>query len=119
MKRSIIFFCMSMLAAAASARAQAPAARVGDPTSHAGGQIAGPGVPTVWIGGMPAAVVNDLVICPLVEPPAVPHVGGPIVTGSATVLIGGRGAARMGDTVIETGPPSTIILGALSVLIGP
>ena len=117
MKRSIL--SLVAVAVAASAQAQAPAARVGDPTSHAGGQIVGPGVPTVFIAGQPAAVVGDLVICPLSEPPAVPHVGGPIITGSTTVLIAGRPAARMGDTVIETGPPSTIILGALSVLIGP
>jgi uncharacterized Zn-binding protein involved in type VI secretion len=118
MKRSI-FACLLTLAAAVSARAQAPAARVGDPTSHAGGQIAGPGVPTVLIAGQPAAVVGDQVICPLIEPPAMPHFGGPIITGSTTVLIGGRPAARTGDTVIETGPSSTIILGALTVLIGP
>ncbi|AXH95496.1 hypothetical protein DV701_04545 [Ornithinimicrobium avium] len=30
------------------------AARVGDPTSH-GGVVVGPGVPTVLVGGLPAA----------------------------------------------------------------
>jgi uncharacterized Zn-binding protein involved in type VI secretion len=116
MKRSI--FCVLILAGAASALAQAPAARVGDPTSH-GGQIVGPGVPTVFIAGVRAAVVSDVAVCPLVEAPDVPHVGGPIVTGSVTVLIGGRPAARAGDLIVETGPSSTIVLGAPTVLIGP
>ena len=35
-----------------------PAARVGDPTGHPG-VIGPPGVPTVLIGGMPAATVGD------------------------------------------------------------
>ena len=55
----------------------------------------------------------------MVDPPGVPHVGGPIVTGSATVMIGGRPAARVGDVNVENGPPATIITGAFTVLIGP
>ena len=46
-----------------------PAARVGDMTGHPG-VITGPGVPTVLIGGMPAAVVGDLHTCSF-PPPAV------------------------------------------------
>jgi uncharacterized Zn-binding protein involved in type VI secretion len=115
MKRSIL--CLLFLAAAASARAQAPAARVTDQTSH-GGQIVGPGVPTVLIAGLQAAVVNDQTVCPLVDG-TVPHVGGPIVTGSATVMIGGRPAARVGDVNVENGPSAMIITGAFTVLIGP
>jgi uncharacterized Zn-binding protein involved in type VI secretion len=115
MKRWIL--CLLFLAAAASVRAQAPAARVTDQTSH-GGQIIGPGVPTVLIAGLPAAVVNDQTVCPLVDG-TVPHVGGPIVIGSATVLIGGRPAARVGDVNVENGPSATIITGAFTVLIGP
>jgi uncharacterized Zn-binding protein involved in type VI secretion len=38
-----------------------------------------------------------------------------IVTGSATVLIGGKPAARMGDSMAHGG---TIILGCFTVLIG-
>jgi uncharacterized Zn-binding protein involved in type VI secretion len=116
MKRSIL--CLLAFTAAASAQAQAPAARVTDQTSH-GGQIIGPGVPTVFIAGQPAAVVGDQTVCPLVEPPGVPHVGGPIVIGSATVLIGGRPAVRVGDVNVENGPSATIITGAFTVLIGP
>ena len=59
MKRTIL--CLLFLASAASARAQAPAARAGDLTSH-GGVIVGPGVPTVFIAGQPAAVMGDQTI---------------------------------------------------------
>ncbi len=56
-----------------------PAARVGDPTAH-GGVIAGPGAPTVLIGGMPAARQGDMATC--TGPPD------SIVMGCPTVLIG-------------------------------
>jgi uncharacterized Zn-binding protein involved in type VI secretion len=102
---------------ASPALAQSPAARVGDLTTH-GGVIIGPGVPTVFIDGRSAAVLGDQITCPLVDGP-VPHVGGPIVTASATVRIGGRAAARVGDLVVENGPSSTILLGAVTVNIGP
>jgi uncharacterized Zn-binding protein involved in type VI secretion len=96
-----------------------PAARVGDSTAH-GGVITGPGVATVLIGGQPAAVMGDQHTCPMVNPtPAAnPHVGGPIIATGATVMIGGKPSARLGDTAICQGPPSTIILGCTTVLIG-
>lgn len=95
-----------------------PAARLGDMTSHAGSIVVGQ--PTVLIGGMPAARVGDMHVCPLVNPgvPPPPHVGGPIAVGSPTVLIGGMPAARMGDMAVCAGPPDTIVLGCPTVLIG-
>jgi uncharacterized Zn-binding protein involved in type VI secretion len=89
-----------------------PAARVGDPTGHPG-IIAGPGVPTVLIAGMPAATVGTPHTCSF-PPPAV-HPPSTIVTGSATVMIGGMPAARVGDTAACGAP---ITLGALTVMIG-
>jgi uncharacterized Zn-binding protein involved in type VI secretion len=96
-----------------------PAARIGDPTVH-GGSIVGPGVPTVLIGGAPAAVVGDNHVCPMQTPAPVPvpHVGGPISIGCFVVLIGGKPAARMGDMCVCTGPPDTISSGCTTVLIG-
>jgi uncharacterized Zn-binding protein involved in type VI secretion len=38
--------------------------------------------------------------------------------GSSTVLIEGVPAARQGDTVVESGPPNTIVGGCPTVLIG-
>src|SRR3954466_9132098 len=84
-----------------------PAARITDmhvcpmvtpalpPIPHVGGPISSPCVPNVLIGSLPAAVVGDLCVC--VGPPD------SIVKGSATVLIGGRPAARMGDTTAHGG----------------
>ncbi len=93
-----------------------PAARLGDPTAHGGSIVVG--CPTVLIGGAPAARVGDLHVCPMVTPPAPPHVGGPIALGSVTVLIGGMLAARMGDMATCAGPPDTILMGCMTVLIG-
>jgi len=93
-----------------------PAARLTDmhtcpaangPVPHVGGPIIGPGVPTVLIAGMPAAVVGDNCTC--VGPPAT------IVKGSATVMIGGKPAARMGDSTAHGG---SIVMGAPTVMIG-
>ncbi|HDR2161131.1 TPA: PAAR domain-containing protein [Enterobacter cancerogenus] len=77
------------------------------PIPHVGGPVIGPGVPTVLIGSLPAAVVGDSCIC--VGPPAT------IVKGSATVLIGGKPAARMGDTTSHGG---NITIGCPTVIIG-
>ena len=89
------------------------AARVGDPTGHPG-IIAGPGVPTVLIGGMPAAVVGDNHICAM-PPLAGPHPPTPIAMGSFTVLAGGKPMARMGDI---SGCGAPIIMGCPIVEIG-
>ncbi|VAW84526.1 FIG00877092: hypothetical protein [hydrothermal vent metagenome] len=74
---------------------------------HVGGPVIGPGVPTVIIGKMPAAVVGDSCIC--VGPPDT------IAKGSATVMIGGKPAARLGDT---TGHGGSVVLGCFTVMIG-
>jgi uncharacterized Zn-binding protein involved in type VI secretion len=56
--------------------------------------------------------------CPLVKG-TVPHVGGPVLPpGCPTVLIGGMPAARVGDSLVCTGPPDAIIKGSATVMIG-
>lgn len=77
------------------------------PIPHVGGPIVGPGVPTVLIGKMPAAVVGDSCVC--VGPPDA------IVKGSATVMIGKMPAARMGDSTAHGG---SIVVGCPTVMIG-
>ncbi len=77
------------------------------PIPHVGGPIAGPGVPTVLIGNLPAAVLGDTCVC--VGPPDA------IIKGSATVLIMNRPAARMGDNTAHGG---VIVLGFPTVMIG-
>ena len=95
-----------------------PAARVGDLTSHGTPLGPGPGSPTVLIGGMPAwRALGDTHACPLVTG-IVPHVGGVVAVGSLTVLIEELPAARVGDMVVEAGPPNAITLGCPTVMIG-
>ena len=112
-----LLIVLIVLAYAGATKAGGPAARVGDMHTcpmvtgivpHVGGPILPPGVPTVVICGMPAATVGSLATC--VGPTDV------IIQGSATVLIGGMQAARLGDPSAHGG---TIILGCPTVLIGP
>ncbi len=96
-----------------------PAARIGDTTAHGGSIVAG--APTVLIGGMPAARLTDMHVCPMQTPgvPPIPHVGGPIVgPGMPTVLIGGLPAAVLGDSCVCVGPPDSIVVGCPTVIIG-
>jgi uncharacterized Zn-binding protein involved in type VI secretion len=96
----------------------APAARMGDLTSHGTPLAPGPGSVNVLIGGMPAWRVGmDFHVCPLVTA-LVPHAGGMVAMGSMTVLINGVPAVRAGDMVIEAGPPNAIVAGEPTVLIG-
>lgn len=95
-----------------------PAARLGDLTSHGTPLAPGPGNPTVLIGGVPAwRAAADFHACPLANGPQ-PHVGGVVAVGSLTVLMGGLPAARMGDMVMEAGPPNAIASGCPTVIIG-
>ena len=95
------------------------AARVGDmhtcpmqtpgvpPIPHVGGPILPPGIPTVLIGGLPAATVGGTCTC--VGPPD------SIIKGSSSVMIGNMPAARMGDSTAHGG---SIVLGMPTVQIG-
>ncbi len=89
------------------------AARVGDTTVH-GGSVVGPGVATVLVAGMPAAVLGDMHAC--VIPPNTGHPPStPFVAGSATVLIQGRPALRVGDSC---GCGASVAVGSPTVVIG-
>jgi uncharacterized Zn-binding protein involved in type VI secretion len=93
-----------------------PAARLGDmhvcpaktgKVPHVGGPIMGPCVPNVLVGNIPAAVVSDKCVC--VGPPDT------IVQGSSKVVIGGKPAARLGDSTAHGG---VIVAGCPTVLVG-
>lgn len=66
----------------------------------------------------PAARILDNHVCPKVEPGPVPHVGGPVLSGELTVLIGYQPAARVGDKLICVGPPDSVSAGESTVVIG-
>lgn len=86
-------------------------------------------VPTVLITGKPAAVVGSVAVN---TPPHVPTGGrfqtppsnqGTVLLGSATVLFGGKPAARAGDKVLTCNDPSpapngTVVVPACTVLVG-
>jgi len=94
-----------------------PAARITDmhtcpmvnpgPVPHVGGPILPPCKVNVLTGKLPQARVTDMALC--VGPPDV------IVKGSATVLVGGLPAARLGDNMAHGG---VIVAGCPTVLIG-
>lgn len=67
--------------------------------------------------GLPAARMTDMQVCPAFNG-IVPHVGGPITGGCATVLIGALPAARIGDMTTCVGPTGSIATGSPTVLIG-
>ena len=76
------------------------------PIPHVGGPVS-QGVPTVLIGGLPAATVGSMCVC--VGPPD------SIVKGSSSVMIGGMPAARMGDSTTHGG---SVVSGLPTVIIG-
>ncbi len=94
------------------------AARVGDMhvcplvsgfVPHVGGPILPPGVPTVLIGGMPAAVAPGN-LCTCVGPPD------STMMGCQTVRIGGRAAVR---TIVDTTSHGRrVVTGCPTVIIG-
>ncbi|MFF0739584.1 PAAR domain-containing protein [Streptomyces sp. NPDC004111] len=89
------------------------AARIGDPTTHGGVLAPPPGAAGVWIEGMPAAVLGDLHLCPVTpsHPPSTP-----LVSGSSSVLFGGRPAARA--LVDPAGCGAAVATGAARTLVG-
>lgn len=66
----------------------------------------------------PAARISDMHTCPMVNPGPVPHVGGPIVSGEPSVLIGFMPAARVGDSAVCVPAVDSIAQGASNVIIG-
>lgn len=92
------------------------------------GKIASACSQTVFIGGQPAAVVGSMAMN---QPPHIPA-GGPfqipptnqatIITGSPTVLIDKKPAARNGDTATTCNDPAPLPAGTVvavgTVLIG-
>lgn len=69
---------------------------------------------------MPAAArINDMHICPMLNPNGSPHTGGPILPpGQVNVIIQGQPAAKLGDMCTCAGPPDSIVKGSSTVFIG-
>ncbi len=69
--------------------------------------------------GQPASRITDMHVCPMLTPglPPIPHVGGPIIMGSPTVLTGSLPQARVTDQCVCVGPPDIIVKGSMTVLV--
>jgi uncharacterized Zn-binding protein involved in type VI secretion len=95
------------------------AARAGDTTAHGGtiGPVTTGQAAQVWIGNQFAACQGDPHVCPMFSGPKA-HGGGTITKGSATVIIGGKPAARVADLTVCTSEPGQVAAGEPSVLIG-
>jgi len=88
------------------------AARLLELTNHPGMIVSG--AKQTLINFLPAARVTDAHVC-LLPPVAGPHPSSTIAKGSASVLIEGQPAARLGDLV---GCGASIAGGSANVLIG-
>ena len=88
------------------------------------GQIQGATAATVFIGGLPVAVQDSVAVN---NPPHIPTPPGAsfqvppknqgkVLIASQTVFIGGKGVARVGDTVMECNDPSDMPTGTI---VGP
>jgi len=88
-------------------------------TSHGTPLTPGVGSVNVLIGKKGAwRATVDAHLCPLVNG-VVPHGGGVVLKGSATVFINSMPAARVGDQVTEAaGGPNAIAAGEPTVVIG-
>jgi uncharacterized Zn-binding protein involved in type VI secretion len=66
-----------------------------------------------------ASRLTDFHMCPMVTPgvPPIPHVGGPIIMGSPTVITGSMPQARVSDACICVGPPDVLVMGSSTVLV--
>ena len=98
---------------------EAYAARAGDLTLHGDTLPSGLwGSDDVLIGGKPAwRSMIDVHICSQ-QTAGVPHGGGMVMVADPMVLINGLPAVRVGDVIVETGPPNTVVQGDSSVILG-
>ncbi|WP_412068643.1 hypothetical protein [Rubrivirga sp. IMCC43871] len=105
----------------------APAARLGDATTH-GPPLLGAACLTVLIAGQPGWRAGDMHTCPIpnAPPPAgpgTPHGPGVTTPTIPNVLVGGKPASRLGDIVMEAGAvvppmiPNPIVAGAPTVML--
>jgi uncharacterized Zn-binding protein involved in type VI secretion len=92
-----------------------PGANISTVTAHGG--IVTIGAPTVLLETKPGSRIGDMHTCPMSDGPK-PHVGGPILLGSFTVLTCGVPQSYQGMPAICVGPPDTLQVGATTVHVG-
>jgi uncharacterized Zn-binding protein involved in type VI secretion len=97
---------------AAAGTPGAPAAKLAEETTKAAAAASMGSMISGAAGGADIHVCATLLPIP-------PHGPGVVITPSATVMVSGMPAARMGDTILEAvGPPNNITKGETTVIIG-
>lgn len=104
---------MAVAGIAAQATASATTMSTALATGNAPGVAAAAAQFAMMLANLPSC---DMHCCGLTTPN--PHVGGVVVTGSPTVKINNMPACRLGDMILEAGPPNSITTGCFSVIIG-
>jgi len=104
----------------AMAATAAAAGTPGAPAAYAAEQVAKGACLAAMSSAISGAAAGGTDIHACTTPyPVPPHGPGVVITGSATVLINFMPACRMGDTILEAiGPPNTISMGCMTVIIG-
>ena len=98
---------------AAAGTPGAPAVKTTEETTKATAATTMGSMITASAGG--ADIHNCATLLPLP-----PHGPGVVIDGSQTVLINGLSACFLGNTIVEAvGPPNKIVMGCLTVRIGP
>lgn len=90
-----------------------PIARLGDITTHGG--VIMTGSSNVVSGGMPVATMGGQVMCPVASP--TPHGPETLVPMTTTVFVNKKPVATQNTLAVGAGPPSTVALGNMRVLI--
>ena len=76
------------------------ATRVGDAdVSHCSGMVRAVGSDNVFVNGIPWSRQGDVNTPHLLPGDPCPAHSAPIATGSSTVIVNGRGAGRVGDSI--------------------
>ena len=94
-----------------------PATRIGDADiPHCSGMVRAMGSPNVLVNSIPWSLMGDSNTPHLLPGDPCPTHAAPIAKGSATVIVNGRPAGRLGDpiagcTVVAVGSPNVLCGG--------
>ncbi len=93
------------------------ATRVGDSdVSHCSGMVRAEGSPDVFVNGIPWSREGDVNTPHLLPGDPCPTHAAPIATGSSTVIVNGKGAGRVGDSISGC---TSVAEGSDNVFAGP
>ena len=93
-----------------------PATRIGDADiPHCSGMVRAQGSPNVLVNGIPWSCMGDINTPHLLPGDPCPVHVAPIAKGSTTVIVNGRGAGRVGDSLAGC---TSVAMGSFNVICG-